>query len=868
MNHFFFYSLRGRLIFVLLLAVIPALVLLLYTASEERSREIAEFEDNAVRLASIIAIQEDQLINTTRQLLIALSHFPSVIDGNSAECNQLFSTLREKYYQRYANLGTVKSNGDVVCSALPLAGPLNIVDRQYFKNAIKTRDFSMGDYQIGRVTGKPSVNFGYPVIDKRGNINGVVFTAMDLEWLNRFEIEVTSQLPKDSSLTKIDSKGIILAHQNGHKELLGKPFPIKPILEAIKTQDKGTVKAIDSDGILRIYAFGPLHSKMASGKMYVILGIPEEVAFSEINHILTRNLSLMGLVALLVFAAVWIGSDRLIMRPVNALVDATRRLSGGDLAARSGFPHRRGEIGQLSNIFDEMAETLQRREEERKQAEKALQRSEQQLRLVTDSLPVLIAYVDSEQRYRFNNEAYEEWFGRPRAEIYGSHIRELMGEEAYLAIQKYVKAALAGQETRYESERLLKDGKLHDVSAIYVPHFGEHGEVLGYFALVTDITERKRAEERITGQLRQLAALRTIDMAITATLDLRVTLSILLEQVTGILLSDAASVLLLNPYTQMLEYVASRGFLTAALQHTELRIGESHAGRAALECHIVNIPDLKENPGSLTRAHLLADEGFITYYGVPLIAKGKVRGVLEIFHRTSLVRNQEWLEFLEALAAQAAIAIDNASLFNDLQRSNIELIRAYDATLEGWSRALDHRDKETEGHSQRVTKLTIQVSRAIGMSDEELLHVRRGALLHDIGKLGVPDNILLKPGKLTEEEWVIMKKHPVISHEILSPISFLRQALDIPYCHHEKWDGTGYPRGLKGEHIPLAARIFSIVDVWDALCSDRPYRPAWPEEKVLEYIKEQIDKQFDPKVVEVFLELMDGQKRGDLSPTS
>ncbi|MDP1993502.1 MAG: HD-GYP domain-containing protein, partial [Syntrophales bacterium] len=221
-----------------------------------------------------------------------------------------------------------------------------------------------------------------------------------------------------------------------------------------------------------------------------------------------------------------------------------------------------------------------------------------------------------------------------------------------------------------------------------------------------------------------------------------------------------------------------------------------------------------------------------------------------------LVRNQEWLDFLEALAAQAAIAIDNAALFNDLQRLNIELIRAYDATLEGWSRALDYRDKETEGHSQRVTKLTIKVCRAMGMSDEELLHVHRGALLHDIGKLGVPDNILLKPGKLTEEEWVIMKKHPVISYEILSPISFLRQALDIPYCHHEKWDGTGYPRGLKGEHIPLAARIFSIVDVWDALCSDRPYRPAWPEEKVIEYIKEQTDKQFDPKVVEAFLELL------------
>ncbi|MCL4475779.1 MAG: PAS domain-containing protein [Nitrospirae bacterium] len=707
------------------------------------------------------------------------------------------------------------------------------------------------DYQIGRITGKPSLNFGYPVVDEAGNIKGVFFGALDLEWLNRFEFDVESHLPKDSTLTKIDSKGIVLAHHYDKEELIGKPFPMKSLLETVKTQEKGVVEAIDIDGKPRIYAFRTLPSKMYDDKVYVIVGIPGEVAFAEVNRILIRNLFLIGLVALFVLAAVWIGGNSLILRPVNALVNVTRRLRDGDLSARSSFPYTRGELGQLSRSFDEMAENLQRREEERKQAEKALEQSEKQLRLITDSLPVLIAYVDSEQRYRFNNKAYEEWFGRPRAEIYGHHIRELIGEEAYLPIQHSVRAALTGQEVGYESELLFKDGVRY-VSAIYVPHFGEDGKVIGFFALTTDITERRRAEEQISRQLKRLAALRTIDMAITATLDLRVTLNILLEQVTAILGVDAASVLLLNPYTQVLEYAASRGFFTPALHHTELRIGEGHAGRAALECHIVNIPNLKEHPGSLARAHLLAKEGFITYHGVPLIAKGKVRGVLEIFHRTALVRDQEWLGFLEALAAQTAIAIDNATLFNDLQRSNIELTLAYDTTLEGWSRALDYRDKETEGHSQRVTEMAVKICRALGMSEEELVHVRRGALLHDIGKLGVPDSILLKPGKLTEEEWEIMKKHPVIAYELLSPIAFLRLALDIPYCHHEKWNGTGYPRGLKGEQIPLAARIFSVVDVWDALCSDRPYRPAWPKEKALEHILSLANVEFDSKVVEVF----------------
>jgi putative nucleotidyltransferase with HDIG domain len=189
-------------------------------------------------------------------------------------------------------------------------------------------------------------------------------------------------------------------------------------------------------------------------------------------------------------------------------------------------------------------------------------------------------------------------------------------------------------------------------------------------------------------------------------------------------------------------------------------------------------------------------------------------------------------------------------------REITDLAKAYDETLVGWSRAMDFRDKETENHTQRVTDLTLQLAQAIGIKMVDLVHVRWGALLHDMGKLAVPDSILFKPDKLTDAEWVIMRKHPEFAYEMLSPVSFLLPALDIPYCHHEKWDGTGYPRGLKGEEIPLAARLFAVVDVWDALSSDRPYRKAWPQEKVLDYIKEQSNTHFDPKIVELFLSLM------------
>lgn len=358
-------------------------------------------------------------------------------------------------------------------------------------------------------------------------------------------------------------------------------------------------------------------------------------------------------------------------------------------------------------------------------------------------------------------------------------------------------------------------------------------------------------------RLSNLQALRTIDRAITASLDVNLTLTILLDQVLTQLGVDAAAVLLLDPQTLSLRAAAGRGFRTNAHKQTHLRLGEGYAGQAALERRMIKSANLREARDEFVRAALLHHEDFIAYYGVPLIAKGQVQGVLELFHRAPLNPTADWFDFLEMLARQAAISIDNATLFDRLQRSNLELTLAYDTTLEGWSRALDLRDKETEGHTQRVTELTVRLARALGLSEADVVQVRRGALLHDIGKMGIPDAILLKPGKLTDEEWVIMRQHPTYAYEMLFPITYLRPALDIPYCHHEKWDGTGYPRGLKGEQIPLAARIFAVVDVWDALRSDRPYRKGWSDTQVCDHIRSLAGTHFDPQVVETFLRMME-----------
>jgi len=378
--------------------------------------------------------------------------------------------------------------------------------------------------------------------------------------------------------------------------------------------------------------------------------------------------------------------------------------------------------------------------------------------------------------------------------------------------------------------------------------------------VIRDITERKRAEEKIRQQLTRLAALREIDQAINSSFDLSVSLSILLPHAIKLLSVDAATVLKLNPEMNLLEFAAGHGFRTNAIKSARVKLDESYAGRAVLERRIVQIPDLARGSDSLFLHSFLKEEGFVSYYGAPLIVKGKVIGVMEVFSRSAIARDQDWFDFFTVLTGQAAIAIDNLTLFNELQQSNLGLRLAYSATIEGWSRALDLRDRETEGHTQRVMEKTIELARIMGLAGERLVNIRHGALLHDIGKMGVPDSILHKPGDLTEEEWAVMRKHPTLAHELLAPIHYLKEeALEIPHYHHEKWDGTGYPRGLKGEQIPLAARIFAVVDVWDALRSDRPYRGKWSKEKTRDYILEQSGKHFDPKVVEAFLAMIDNE---------
>ena len=518
---------------------------------------------------------------------------------------------------------------------------------------------------------------------------------------------------------------------------------------------------------------------------------------------------------------------------------------------------------------------LGRDNSERKRIDQQLRMLEAALENANDAIVITEAepFDLPGPRVVYVNAAFTRTTGYEAGEIIGKTPRILQGPGTDRSTLDGLRKKLKRwKPVRVELLNYSKDGREFWVELNIRPVADATGYFTHWVSVQRDITDRKRAEHeqqmrsevvvrdlntRLEQRILRLDALRQIDMAISGSLDLRLTLGIVLDQILAQLKVDAAAILLVGAHDQGLTFAAGKGFRTGAIASTSLRYGEDYPGQAILEqCH-VEVPDFARIGEASPRAKLLEDEGFVAYHAMPLMAKGQPRGVLEVYNRSPIEADGEWTAFLEALAGQAAIAIDNAALFRDLQRSHASLVAAYDATIEGWARALDLRDKETEGHTRRVTEMTVRLARYMGVEESDLLAIRRGSLLHDIGKLGIPDSILLKPGKLTEDEWRIMRRHPEYAFDWLAPIATLRPALDIPHHHHEKWDGTGYPDGLAGELIPTAARIFAVVDIWDALRSDRPYRKGWPESRVIEHIRSLSGTHLDPSVVDAFLLLLD-----------
>jgi PAS domain S-box-containing protein len=521
---------------------------------------------------------------------------------------------------------------------------------------------------------------------------------------------------------------------------------------------------------------------------------------------------------------------------------------------------------------------------ERKAVEEALRVSEEKFRSIIEQSSEGVMLVDEGGQVLELNQAFEVIYGMPKAEILGKSFWEMTSQFIYPGQQGEDVAQEAREDFKFivtdnpdnltymkESEFIAPDGRLRVILRMAFPIVVSQGRRMA--VMVRDITEQKQAERKLVRLNRSLRTASKCNLALVRAMSEVELIQSFCDEIS--LAGEYPLVWVDRIDETGLAFRQDAPIVGATLDASGLDIRDLLPGthfeangrdlvenQQAVWLNQLSAPENPADLGALIQG--VAQTGAQGLALLPLGLNGERYGLLIVATAKKDRFDADERALLNELAADLSFGIHTLRVRTDrtrnqllLEQSNEELAAAYDATLVGWSRALELREQETAGHSSRVVEISVQLSRRLHIPEQEIVHVRRGALLHDIGKMGVPDAILLKKGPLDAEEWLIMRQHTLYAEKMLSGIDHLAPSLAIPLCHHENWDGQGYPHGLRGEEIPLTARIFAIVDVWDALTSTRSYRSGWPVEKVRAYLAEKSGSQFDPRVVQAFFDYLD-----------
>ena len=510
-----FASLRVRLLLLMMLAVLPPFVLILYNGFEQRRAATREAEQQAHRLARLVTSSHIRLVETSRQLLTVLSHLPAVRAVDPERCNPLLAELLQQY-PLYANLGVTTAEGLIMCSGLPIASPIPAGDRLWFQRAVQTKRFVVGDYQVGRITGKRTVNFSVPVLSPLGKVEAVVFAALDLDWLTR--VAVTARLPAGAVLTAVDRSGTIIARYPDPEKWVGTPAADSPLVRGMLAhRGEGTMEAVGLDGVSRLYAFMPMSPTGSDPTAFVSVGIPAELAYAEADRMLRRSLIFLVGAAVLALVGVWVAEEWLFLRHVRTLAAATTRLRQGDLSARAGVPYDKGELGQLAAAFDEMTAALQQRAAERERAAdalrglnadldrrvqertQALEQSVAQIRDLYNKAPCGYHSLGADGVYRQVNDTALQWLGYTREEVEGKmRFEQFLTASSRLRFAEiFPKFKERGVVRDVEFELVRKDGSILPVVINSTAVKDERGQFVMSRSTIFDISERKRIEEEL-----------------------------------------------------------------------------------------------------------------------------------------------------------------------------------------------------------------------------------------------------------------------------------------------------------------------------------------------------------------------------------
>lgn len=542
-------------------------------------------------------------------------------------------------------------------------------------------------------------------------------------------------------------------------------------------------------------------------------------------------------------------------------------INGRLLLNEKGFPY--GLQGSTRDISSRI------------EAQRKLKESEERFRILYNESPDMYTTIEAGTgKILMCNQTLLDETGFIETEVIGIPIYKLCHYES-------LRKAKTVFETFYQTGRIRDeelilrriDGTQIPVSLNIDAIRDEEDRILYGICSWRDITQRLHLQQQAQRYLNQQVAANELALGLGETLELSEIYQILYKHVQKLMDADGFGVSFYDPKAMILRagYIISEGQEVDVSHVPQLALqpeGKGFQSDVIRSGQYRYVEDFQKTIKNFNTKYIIEKNGSAKKKAdpeeplvqsalfAPMKRRGETIGVMSIQSYHLDAYSQDDIDLFSSLANVASISIQNAELFKSVESARSEIAEAYDSTLEGWAKALELRDMETEGHSRRVVDLTVKLAMHMGLNSEELTQIQRGALLHDIGKMSVPDAILQKPGKLSDDEWNVMRLHPVYAYRWLSPIKYLRPCLDIPRFHHEHWDGSGYPTGLQGDSIPLPARIFAIIDVWDALLSDRPYREAWSKERAIEYIKYQSGQHFDPRVVKAFLEMIENPEKG------